>query len=255
MSVTREQLLHTLHTTLEAEPAVLAAWEAGSAAFGAADGYSDIDLAAIASDEADLEALFAKVEAALGPIDLRYHTPQPAWHGHAQRFYHVEGASPFLMVDLCFMRAGARDHFLEPRRHGRARVLFDRGAYVRAPEPDPEAIRAQIKGRLAVMVDWFALCQPVVKKEVLRGRAVDALHFYQALTLRPLVEALRMLHCPWRHDFALRYLERDLPWEAAQRVERLAFVADLADLSAKQQEAEVWFAETVAAIDPERLAL
>ena len=29
---------------------------------------------------------------------------------------------------------------------------------------------------------------------------------------------LRVRHCPWRHDFGLRYLRTDLPAEAADRV-------------------------------------
>lgn len=28
-------------------------------------------------------------------------------------------------------------------------------------------------------------------------------------------------HCPWRHDFGLRYLRTDLPVELAERVEAL----------------------------------
>ena len=40
----------------------------------------------------------------------------------------------------------------------------------------------------------FAMFQHIPTKERLRGRAVEALHFYQAMTVRPLVEALRVLN-------------------------------------------------------------
>ena len=78
-------------------------------------------------------------------------------------------------------------------------------------------------------------------KERLRGRAVDALMFYQSWTLRPLVEALRLLHCPQRRVFGLRYLVSDLPGEACAEVEALAFVRDLDDLAAKHERARRWF--------------
>jgi hypothetical protein len=69
------------------------------------------------------------------------------------------------------------------------------------------------------------------------------------MTLRPLVEALRLLHCPQRRGFGLRYLARDLPADVVARVTGLAFVQDLADLERKHAEAQKWFWETMNALE------
>jgi hypothetical protein len=61
----------------------------------------------------------------------------------------------------------------------------------------------------------------------------EAIAFYLNFALSPLVRLLRIEHCPWRHDFGLRYLHTDLPADVANRVTALLpGTADLADLSA-----------------------
>ena len=99
---------------------------------------------------------------------------------------------------------------------------------------------------MATLATAFAMFQPIVTKERLRGRAVEALMFYQATTLRPLAEAARLLHCPQRRIFGLRYLERGLPAGACARIEALAFVGDLDDLAGKHEQARLWFDRCIA---------
>ena len=77
---------------------------------------------------------------------------------------------------------------------------------------------------------------------------LEALTFYQGYTLRPLVEALRIKHAPTRYNFHTRYLQYDLPGAAAQRLQRLYFVADAADIRAKRDEAERWFYQVLGEI-------
>ena len=101
------------------------------------------------------------------------------------------------------------------------------------------------RARVPVLAAAFAMFQHIVTKERLRGRAVDALVFYQQMTWRPLVEALRLLHGPQRRVFGPRYLTRDLPAAVCQRIEALAYVRDLADLAAKHDEARAWFDECI----------
>ena len=241
MTPSRPAIHDALRQAVTAHPAALAAWEGGSAAFGADDAMSDVDLVVV-SDEKD--AVFAAVEAALealAPIALRHHVPEPAWHGFAQRFYLLEGASPYHLVDLAVQPTTAADRFLDPERHGAARVWFDRGGYAVAQPGDPEALSARLAARVPVLTTWFAMTQPMVTKELDRGRPLDALNFYQGLTLRPLVELLRIVHAPARHDFGLRYLERDLPAEVYARLLPLAFVGDPVALRARHAEAVAWF--------------
>jgi hypothetical protein len=53
-----------------------------------------------------------------------------------------------------------------------------------------------------------------------------------------------MVYRPERYDFRTKYFYRDFPSEVIVRVEPLYCVMNLADLAAKQQQAEVLFAET-----------
>ena len=55
-----------------------------------------------------------------------------------------------------------------------------------------------------------------------------------------------MVHRPYRYDFMLlKYFNRDFPPEVVSRVELLYSVVDIADLTKKQQLAEIMFAETL----------
>ena len=49
----------------------------------------------------------------------------------------------------------------------------------------------------------------------------QAVHLYLGFGLGPLVTLLPVRHCPWRHDFGLRYLHTDLPADVAERLTAL----------------------------------
>jgi len=66
----------------------------------------------------------------------------------------------------------------------------------------------------------------------------EYLGFYQGLVLRPLVELLRMKHCPERHDYGMRYLGLDLPPDVVAELQSLAFVAEAAALPLKHERAD-----------------
>jgi predicted nucleotidyltransferase len=235
---------HVLKDLLEPRPDVLAAWLGGSAATGRLDEHSDTDLVAIVRDGAE-DAVLAALEAGLS-FTQRLVMPSPTWHGHAQRIYRVAGR----MLDVVIIRESAPNRFLEPERHGTPVVLFDKaGLVVPAPPLDPVAWQARLRERLAYLVPSFDLFQELPRKAALRGLPMDAMNSYQAHTIRPLVELCRIRHCPWRYDFGLRYLERDLPPALYQRLIVLTYVQDVADILAKLPEAEALFQDVLAGMD------
>ena len=243
--ITRSQLIAALQSALQDIDAVDAAWEGGSAAFANDDGLSDVDAVAVVADDA-IESTFAQVAAALhalSPIALRYDVPATA--GFAQKFYRLRDAGEFLVVDLVLIRRSDPLLFREVELHGRGRTWFDRRAILVEAHLDAAHDMDLARARVPVLAAAFAMFQHIVTKERLRGRAVDALVFYQQMTWRPLVEALRLLHGPQRRVFGPRYLTRDLPAAACQRIEALAYVRDLADLAAKHDEARAWFDECI----------
>ena len=255
--MTRDDILGAVHRALEPLPWVHAMWEGGSASFGRVDQWSDVDIG-VGAEDARIEEGFAAIERALeglGEVAQRW-TINPPAHVKPQRMYRfADETAP--LVDVGVLPASTRpdDRFLDPRRHGNARVLFDRTGFTRVASPDPAAWRARLRGRLADLTSRVDFLGHYAVKSARRGDLPEAVGFYQAFVLRPLVEALRIRHDPWRHDFDVRYLRHDLPEPHRSRLFSLWTVRDADDLLRKRDEAEAWFREVVASIDVDALPL
>ena len=250
-AVGRERILVALQSALEPLGHVQAMWEAGAIAFGRIDDWSDIDLQ-VAADDDRVEDVFSVVEETLSSVskvDLRYRLPEPTWHGHSQAFYRLAEASPYLMLDFVVMKASAKDKFLQPEIHGRPHVYFDKGGVVRPQSFDAEAFAGGLRDRVEEMRVLFELFKILTRKEINRGNDIEAVGFYHGYTLRPLLQALRIVHDPTRHNFHTRYVHYDLPEVVVERLRKLFFVADATDLVAKRDEAEAWFSEIMEEID------
>lgn len=248
-TLTRQQIVDTLQNALHELPAVRAAWLGGSDATGRTDRYSDIDCLVLVEDDA-VESVFTAVAAALdalSPIEQQYRIPEPTWHGHSQIFYRLQDAPPWLLIDMALLKTSSPPHnrFLEPERHGHQQILFDRDNAVRPAPFDRASHEATIKARLPHLAARFELFHIFVDKAIWRQDAPDAISSYHAMTLRPLVELLRMRHCPDRYDFGMRYLQRDLPPEVYQQIERLFYCGDLAHLARNQEAAMSLFRNTL----------
>src|SRR5690606_35210315 len=102
-------------------------------------------------------------------------------------------------------------------------------------------------------VDWlrvmFPMFQNHIRKAVLRGDLVEAQAMWVGQTMRPLVDLLRVRHCPARFDYGFRYTQTDLPAPANEKLRDLLWVRDADDLLAKLEVARAWFEETLAEID------
>jgi hypothetical protein len=251
--LTRPTLINAVHHALQPLPFVHCLWEGGSTSFGADDEWSDVDLQCEVDDD-KVGAAFEAVEAALAEvaeISLTFVVPEPTWHGHSQRFYRFKNADAWLMLDLCVMKRTAAYKFNEPTIHGRPRILFDRSGLfgINVVRTKQDAFEARLRGRIASLRGRFAMFQVLVEKEGWRKRPIDALHFYQGLTLAPLVELLRIKHDPLRHNWSNRYLHRVLPATEAERLERLMYVANPKQIPAKRKEAEEWFNQLANELD------
>lgn len=187
-------------------------WEAGSAATGLLDTLSDLDLQLMVREGSVAESASA-VEALqrVAPIEIRYEIPFPTWHGNWQAFYHLRGTSPYLLIDLIIMEERQTNRFLEPEMHGVPIVYFDKQGLMKPAPVDPASFARRLQGRLPALEYPVALFYAFVDKELEWGRFIDAFHFYHGLLLPRLIEALRILHAPWRHNFGSRYLHTDLP--------------------------------------------
>lgn len=249
--ISRDTIVSTLASALEPLPYVHAAWLGGSAASGRTDAWSDIDLQVLVDDGA-IDATYDVVHAALealSPITHRYRFPLPTWHGHEQEIVALRDADPCHFLDLVLIARSSRDWLLEPERHGAAVVLFDKAGLVKPAPFDRDAHEKKMAARLEVIRTMFPLTQNLVTKAVRRGAVADAVQSYLGLTLKPLVELLRMRYAPDRFDFGFRYLDRDLPVELRAEVEWLALPPTLDDVETFRVRAEALFDETVRAYD------
>ena len=93
------------------------------------------------------------------------------------------------------------------------------------------------------------MLQTIVTRAIERDQPCDASYFYMQLTLVPTVELLRMLHCPNRFDYGMRYLRDDLPREVYGRVCDAALPGSLEGLKGAQRQCEVLFVDTLARLD------
>jgi hypothetical protein len=249
--ITRQDILKALNDKLQPVTYVHAMWEAGAASFNRVDEWSDIDLQILADDER-VDDVFPLVETALeslSPIELRFELARPTWHGHAQTFYRLKNASPFLLIDLVVMKMSSTERFLEPEIHGPALVHFDKAHAVYPPAWDAEAFRGRLRSYLATLRVKFELFQTESIKEMKRGNHIEALAFYQAYTLRPLLEVLGMLYRPSRYNFGTRYIYYEFPSAVVKELEGLYFIASPGDLPGKREKAEKWFWETVSRLE------
>ena len=258
MPITRDGIIAAVRAAVEPLDWVRALVVGGSESFGRVDHWSDVDLGLFVED-ARIADGFATIEAALqsvAPIERTLEINLVS-HEKPQRMYQLLGADPYLQVDVAVLLASLpfEKRFIGRRRHGATRVLFDRDGLTRDQPPDPAHWRERLRRRVGELRAWFEMMQALPVKSARRGEACEAVAFYHAFTLRPLVEALRIVHDPWRHDFGVRYLRFDLPPDVAARVYALSFVRDLDDLLAKRDEAEAWFREVMAGIDVDAIPL
>jgi hypothetical protein len=253
--LTRSDLTDALVAAFEPLAWADALWEAGSAAFGRDDEWSDLDLSLQVAPGRRDEALEVadRVLATLSPVEIRWRVPEPTWHGHAQCFWRLRDAGEYLLVDLAVMERGAPDRFLQSERHGRPVVRFDKGGWV-APEPlDREALERTLAARVETLRAVFPLFRCLAKKEVVRGRSLEAAGAWHGHVLRPLVNLLRIRHSPERHDFGFRLIHEDLPPGILAELEPLAWPPGPESIEDRLRRAEALFDRTLAELGAERL--
>src|SRR3989475_11241571 len=159
--LTRDSIIRALTSDLRPLPYVHAFWEAGAAAFNRVDGWSDIDLYIVVDDTAvpPASGIVEKTLSGQSPIRLKHEVSWPDASRIHQKFYHLEGTSEYLLVDLAVMTLSAPDKFLVREIHGEAVFFFNKEGRVVIPPLDTEAFVRGLLGRrrrLAERMELFA---------------------------------------------------------------------------------------------------
>ncbi|HBS28737.1 MAG TPA: hypothetical protein DEB06_04640 [Phycisphaerales bacterium] len=245
--LTRAAVVESLSRLLRANEVFRAAWLGGSDANGRADEMSDVDIFFVhtpgRADEA--ERAFDGAVESIGEVAIRYRVPEPAWHGGRQVFYQLKDAPEWLMIDWLALEQGKDHQWLDVERHGTPTVLFDKDGLVRTKRVDRAAIEAAVRKKVEDVRQRFPLLRHLAAKQSTRGLPIDGAYSFQALVLRPLVDLLRCVHCPDRHDFGFRYLKDDLPGPVYEQVCALAYPRGPEDLERLTREATAMFGEAM----------
>ena len=234
----RERILEPLRTALEPHPHVVAMWLEGADALRTVDAYSDIDLwLSVADGEEDAVLdLVRTVLQKVAPLELEHETPHP----HPllrQVFFHLEGTSPFLLLDLCVQARSRSGTFREGV--DAVEVLFDKGNVIRFQARD-EAEEA-LQERAEALIKAFPVRQVWVGKNIRRGLFLEALGAYHVYSLEPLTDLLRLVHTPRKSDFGLKDVYSDLPQDVVEELEHFYQVGSLEALAERHREVCVRF--------------
>jgi len=215
---------------------VLGCFEGGSAAFGRADEWSDLDFQVIVKDDFVEQAveILENALAQIAPIEDKFILPAPTWHGQWQGFYKLEGISPYLLIDALIIKESSPTYFSEPELHGKAIIAFDKTVRIGNEHININDQDAPILRRIQRAENLCHMMHLLVDKEIKRNRIMDAFELYYNLYLRTLVELLRIKYDKARWSFGPRYLSHDLPEPEYNTIKDLSYVSCPSDLLHKK---------------------
>ena len=175
----------------------------GSASFDRIDEWSDIDTMVIVDDDR-VEETFTVIEKMLeniSSIEYKYRRPDPGWHDIFQTIYRIEDVNPFLFIDFNIIKESNPHKNLEKDMHGEPIILFDKKGLIKDTYLDKDKHKIEVKERLLAIKKKYPLARAFVLKELNRGNDVAAFANYNRLMYWPLIDVLRIKHCPERYDF------------------------------------------------------
>ncbi len=224
----------------DTDPDLRCAWVGGSAATGGWDEWSDLDLVVLTTPGTSVAAygrLLAAIHARFD-VDHVWELPEATWPDGRQCLVNLQAragllAEPTRLVDLVALDLADSHRLVDVRRHGTPLVLHDPDGLVELRHDDDDALAAGAAETIDQIRQRFATAEWLVNRATAREQLPEAVAVYLRFGLMPLVQLLRVEHCPWRHDYGLRYLHTDLPADIAARVTALLPGADrLVELSA-----------------------
>jgi len=230
----RATYIETQIAALRGNPKIVAAWEAGSAATGTTDEYSDIDLNMLCA--CDIDEAFSLIESAMPPITHRYVEPAGSGGGLIHRIYFHDDAPKHFFADVGVLLETSRDtldELMVIERHGNPVVYFDDRDLLQPHHIDKVWWQAKLEARLTELEASFPIYVLQVLKPLDRHRHTEAFAFYYHGLLRKLVELMGIRYRPYRYDFELRYLERDFPQQEQDAIHEYMKYVDPDDLRKK----------------------
>ena len=208
-----------------ADPDVHCVWVGGSAATGGYDEWSDLDLDVLCTRGTSTAVYTRWLEKARTDFDIRgvWAVPEHVWPDGRQAFLNLQDRpglllEPTRIIDLHVSDLADHHTHLDVRRHGTPIVLHDPDGLIVLEEED---VSAALEAAVDQTRQRRATDEWLVNRAIARGHVAEAVDFYLRFALASVVRLVRVEHCPWRHDFGLRYLREDLPPDVADQIEEL----------------------------------
>lgn len=230
MEISREEVIASIRNRFERDPSVFAFWLEGADSLGTVDEYSDIDVWLDVEDgkEEDTFAALCQSLREIGELDIcqEQENPDPKIR---QRFYHIEGSSKFLLIDVCIQSHSREISFTNGFEGEKVMPIFDKAGVIKFRDIDQSDFTQALDNRLNELEDAFTVRKIWVDKELRRERFLEAFGYYMEI-VELLIEALRIRHSPTKHDFGFKHLSRDLPKEIVDRLSNLVKADSLEEL-------------------------
>ena len=240
----------------ENDPAIRVVFLGGSAVTGGYDDHSDIDVEVLATPGEAVPAYQRLMDAARRDFEVYgvWELPAATWPDGRQAFLDLtvdagDLSVPTRIIDLHVSDLADHHRTVDPRRHGEQLVLHDPEGLVELRPDDEEAMERERREAVAQFAARRTIAAWLVNRAIARDQLAEAVVFHLQFAVNPLVRLLRIRHSPARHDFGLRYLEKDLPEGYAERVEALL---PGPDLQARADAAFAWQDELLAELSPAR---
>ncbi|MDD3678684.1 MAG: hypothetical protein PHT36_00290 [Patescibacteria group bacterium] len=230
MKISRDLLIKQLSKALKSVNYVNALWLEGADSLGTVDEFSDIDVWIDVEDGKEEAAVdkIRQVLSTLGEIDFDYEKN----HDHPkirQYFFHLEGSSKFLIIDLCVQSNSRVFWFTKDKDGEKVKILFDKKNVINFKPLNKKEFIKEITERKEYLMGEFKIMQVDVEKELERNDYLGALNFYLSLA-NIFTELLRIEHSPTKHEFGLKHVSRDFPKDATKLLSKIYSFSSIDDL-------------------------
>ncbi len=219
----------------ETDAGIRVVFVGGSAVTGGYDDHSDLDVEVLATPGEAVATYGRLLDAARQDFTVHqvWELPEATWPDGRQAFLNLtpdagDLSVPTRIIDLHVSDLADHHRFVDVRRHGEPLVLHDPDGLVELRSDDEEEMARERGEAVAQIAARRQTGAWLVNRAIARRQAAEAVAFHVQFAVNPLVRLLRIVHCPARHDFGLRYLDTDLPEGYAARVEALLPGPDLA---------------------------
>lgn len=231
------KIVDELKQVMEQNESVHAMWIAGSVAERYADELSDIDLWLDIDDGQD-EAVYESIEKFLrskGDLDVNFREDMRPPFTH--KVYHLAHMNPYHFIEITLHSHSHNYEFVEGIR--KVKVLFDKDGVVKFKPLDTASHAQMLEERKRFLAEKIELGELSVKKEIMRGQFMDALHSYQFWLVEPVIELARIKYAPLKISYGLKHGSRDLPKDIVAAIESLYTITSLGNLQDKFKEVKV----------------